>query len=371
MENETKKALRPRPEVTALPPYNAGMTASLARKISGRQDVAALASNENPYGSAPAVQEALRAVCPSRYSDSASGGLRSALSEHLGIPVEQIVCGNGSEELIAAVSRAYLSKGDVALTIAPSFGLHEIEPLAAGAKVVKVPMTADMNYDIPALETALASAPKVVFLSSPSNPVGRALTGSQLDCLIAALRPDTLFVFDEAYFEMIDPGYPDGLRMLSRHADKNWVVLRTFSKAYGLAGLRVGYGVASDTEIARSIRACLTPFDVNAAAQAAAVAALSDEDWMQDATQKLRDSRESLARRLHAMNITVIPSQTNFLFLDLGREAGPVAKDLLQRGVIVKAWAEANYTRFLRVSIGLPEENERFAQELGRILDRA
>lgn len=371
MENEQKRLPLPRPEVSALPTYNAGVTASLARKLSGREEIAGLASNENPYGSAPGVRAALGRLCPSRYSDSASGELRSALSDRLRVPVERIICGNGSEELIAAVSRAYLSKGDIALTIAPSFGLHEIEPLAAGANVVKVPMTPEMDYDIPALEAALAWGTKVVFLSSPSNPVGKALTGSQLERLLAALRPETLFVLDEAYFEMIDAGYPDGLKMLSGLTDKNWVVLRTFSKAYGLAGLRVGYGITSDTEIARSMRACLTPFDVNAAAQAAAVAALSDENWMRDATRKLRDSREKLAGRLRAMNIRVIPSQTNFLFLDLGREAGPVAKGLLQRGVIVKAWTEANYTRFLRVSIGLPEENERFAQELGHILDGA
>lgn len=369
MDNEKKNGLLPRPEVAALPAYNAGMTASLARKISGRQDIAALASNENPYGVAPGVLSALAGFRPSRYSDSASGLLREALAVHLGVPVERILCGNGSEELIAAIARGYLSKGDTALTIAPCFGLHEIEPLAAGAQVVKVPMTAEMDYDIAALEAALAKGPKVVFLSSPSNPVGKALTEAELERLLAALRPETLFVFDEAYFEMIGPGYPDGLDVLSRHGSKNWVVLRTFSKAYGLAGLRVGYGITSDATIAKAMRASLTPFNVNAAAQLAAVAALEDAGWMREATRKLRESRDLLARRLTAMQVRVIPSQTNFLFLDLGRDAAPVAKGLLQQGIVVKAWAEPGYTNFLRVSIGLPEENERFARELGCILD--
>lgn len=368
MNSEQENAPHPRAEIVALPVYNAGITPSIARRISQRDDIVALASNENPYGASPAVAVALAAMQTSRYSDSASVALRTALAERLDFPLAQIICGNGSEELIAALCRAYLEKGDTVLTISPCFGLHEIEPMAAGAKVIKVAMTACLDYDVTRLEQELAKAPKLVFLSSPSNPVGKALTAPEFDRLLAALRPETLFVFDEAYFEMIDPGYPDGLKALARHADKSWVVLRTFSKAYGLAGLRVGYGVASHTDIARAMRAALTPFNVNAAAQTAAVAALQDDVWMRDATAKLRRDRAVLSDRLTGMGIRVIPSQTNFLFLELEVEAASVAKDLLQQGVIVKPWAEVGYTRFLRVSIGTAEENERFAQELGRSL---
>lgn len=368
METQQEKAPQPRPEIAALPAYNAGVTASIARRVSGRQDIAALASNENPYGASPAVAVALATLQTARYSDSASEVLRAALAEKLGFPLDRILCGNGSEELIAALCRAYLKQGDTVLTISPCFGLHEIEPLAAGARVIKVPMTASLDYDVARLEQELAKAPKLVFLSSPSNPVGKALTGAELDRLLAALRLETLFVFDEAYFEMIDPDYPDGVKVLTRHSGKSWVVLRTFSKAYGLAGLRVGYGITSHAGIARAMRAALTPFNVNAAAQAAAVAALQDEAWMRDATSKLRHDRALLSDRLAGMGIRVIPSQTNFLFLDLGTEAAHVAKDLLVQGVIVKPWTEVGYTRFLRVSIGRPEENERFAKELERSL---
>lgn len=368
MNSEQENAPLPRAEIAALPAYNAGITASIARRISQREDIAALASNENPYGASPAVAVALAAMQPSRYSDSASGALRTALAERLDFPLDRIVCGNGSEELIAALCRAYLERGDTVLTISPCFGLHEIEPMAAGAQVIKVPMTASLDYDVTRLEQELAKAPKLVFLSSPSNPVGKALTSAELDRLLAALRPETLFVFDEAYFEMINSGYPDGVKVLARHSNKSWVVLRTFSKAYGLAGLRVGYGVTSHAGITRAMRSALTPFNVNAAAQTAAIAALQDEAWMRDATAKLRRDRDLLSDRLEGMGIRVIPSQTNFLFLELGVEAAPVAKDLLQQGVIVKPWTEVGYTRFLRVSIGTAEENERFAQELGRSL---
>lgn len=365
MTHEEAGALRPRQEIAALPPYNAGLSARIAREVSGRSDIAALASNENPYGCSPLVSSALSDLATSRYSDSASRELRGALSKRLGFPAEQIVCGNGSEELIAAVCRAFLEKGDSVLTIAPSFGLHEIEPKAAGARVIKVPMTADLDYDVPLLEQVLAKLPKLVFLSSPSNPVGKALTEEALERILSGLRPQTLLVLDEAYFEMIEPGYPDGLKVLSRFGGISWIDLRTFSKAYGLAGLRVGYGVASHSDIARAVRAALTPFNVNVAAQTAAVAALEDSAWMENVTAVLRRDRDHLASRLEQMGLRVIPSQANFLFIDLGVDAAQVAKDLLLKGIIVKPWMEPGYTNFLRVSIGKPEDNDRIAHELG------
>lgn len=358
----------PRAEVAALPPYNAGISVAVARQVSGLQDIAALASNENPYGASPAVATALGALVTARYSDSSSEALRRALSDRLGTTQDHIVCGNGSEELIAALSRAYLKQGDTVLTISPCFGLHEIEPMAAGARVIKVPMTSDFDYDIHRLVGELATPPKIIFISSPSNPVGKALSRTELDRLLDAVRPGTLFVLDEAYFEFIDSDYPDGLRVLQAREGVSWVLLRTFSKAYGLAGLRVGYGVVSDPSIARAMRAVLTPFNVNAAAQAAAIAALQDDGWMRQATARIKRDRAILAEQLRTAGIRVVSSQTNFLFLDLATEAAPVAKALLQKGIIVKAWMEAGYTNFLRVSIGTAEDNERFARELRRLL---
>ena len=363
-----ENALKSRPEVAALPAYNAGITASVARRVSGRQDVAALASNENPYGVSPAVTAALSGIDPSRYSDSAASTLRHALSDKLGVGIERITCGNGSEELIAALCRAYLQKGDVVLTVSPSFGLHEIEPMAAGARVVKVPMTDKLEFNIDALDEQLARRPKIVFISSPTNTLGVALALPELERLLNATLPGTLFVLDEAYFELIDSDYPDGLKVLQNRTGLSWVVLRTFSKAYGLAGLRVGYGVASDAGIARATRSTLTPFNVNSVAQAAATAALQDEEWMQNVTARIKADRVILTERLRKMGVRVVPSQTNFLFLDLEKDAATVAKALLQKGIIVKPWMEANYTNFLRVSIGTAKDNDRFAQELELLL---
>ncbi|RWD98793.1 MAG: histidinol-phosphate transaminase [Mesorhizobium sp.] len=372
MDNSVKTALQNgvafNPNVAALPPYNAGMNIAVARSISGRDDIARLASNENPDGCSPAVLAALASppLEPWRYADPACAALRAALGRKLSVEPDTIVAGNGSEDLIAAVSRAMLVPAASVVTVVPSFGLHEIEPLAQGAVVTKVAITDDLGFDIAALEQAIAAGPRVVFLSSPWNPVGPALDRASLERLIAAVRPGTLFVLDEAYFEFRDDFCPDGLEVL-RTSDIAFVVLRTFSKAYGLAGLRVGYAICSDAELARVVAAAKTPFNVNAAAQAAAIAALGDEAWMQASVARLRGERARIGAGLEELGFQVASSQTNFLFFDCGGDSAALASTLLQEGIIVKAWREKGYENCLRVTIGAPTDNDRLIGALARI----
>lgn len=363
--HKASAALRVNPHVAALPPYNAGMSLAKARALSGHHDLARLASNENPDGCSPAVLEALASggFEPWRYADPACTALRAALAWRLGVEAASIVVGNGSEEMIAAIARGVLVEAAQVVTVVPSFGLHEIEPLAAGATVLKVPMTATAGFDLAALEAAIAAGPRVVFLSSPWNPVGPALDAAALARLIAAVPPGTLFVLDEAYFEYADDGLPDGIEAL-RDSGIAWVVLRTFSKAYGLAGLRVGYAVCADAEIARVISAAKTPFNVNGAAQLAAVAALADEAWMQASVEGIRAERARVATALAGIGLHSAPSQTNFLFFDTGRDSAGVAVALLQEGVIVKPWREAGYETWLRATIGKPADNDRLIAAL-------
>lgn len=362
-------ALKVNPCVAALPPYNAGMSLTRARALSGRDDLARLASNENPDGCSPAVLAALAdgGFEPWRYADPACTALREALADRIGVAAEVIVVGNGSEEMIAAISRAVLVAGTQVVTVVPSFGLHEIEPLAAGASVLKVPMTAAAGFDLTALEAAIAAGPRVVFLSSPWNPVGPALDRPALQRLIAAVPPGTLFVLDEAYFEFSDA--PDGIAML-RDSGIAHVVLRTFSKAYGLAGLRVGYAVCSDPELARVIAAAKTPFNVNGAAQRAAIAALADEEWMKASVAGIRAERDRVAAGLAALGLHAAPSQTNFLFFDTGRDSAEVAAALLLEGIIVKPWREKGYENWLRATIGTPAENDRLMAALRKLVTR-
>jgi histidinol-phosphate aminotransferase len=360
-------ALPVNPHVAALPAYNAGMSLAKAKVLSGHDDRARLASNENPDGCSPAVLAALAGggLEPWRYADPACTVLRDALAKRLRVDASVIVVGNGSEEMIAAISRGVLVAGVQVVTVVPSFGLHEIEPLAAGATVLKVPMTAAPGFDLTALEAAISANPRVVFLSSPWNPVGPALDHTALQRLIAAVRPGSLFVLDEAYFEFGDANRPDGIELL-RDSGIAYVVLRTFSKAYGLAGLRIGYAVCSDPEIARVITAAKTPFNVNAAAQIAAVVALADDAWMKASVVGIRAERDRVAAALAEMGFRAAPSQTNFLFFDTHRDSTEVAAALLQDGIIVKPWRETGYETWLRATIGKSAENDRLIASLAK-----
>lgn len=360
------------PRVEALPKYNAGLGLAAARAVSSSERIARLASNENPHGCSPAVHRALAEgkVELWRYSDPGCELLRAALGAKLGVDPALIVVGNGSEEMIAAISRAFLTMGSEALTVAPCFGLHEIEPLAVGARVTKLAMTEDYDFDVPGLEQALMQAPDLLFLPSPWNPVGAALDHVGLSRLIAAAPASTLFVLDEAYEEFTSDAIPDGLETL-RKTDRAYVVLRTFSKAFGLAGLRVGYAVCSSTRIARMLAAAKTPFNVNIVAQTAAVAALGDLAWMRDTVAKLCTERERMAQALTAMGLRVARSEGNFLFFDSGRSSAEVATALLKAGVVVKPWLEPKYQRFIRVSVGTADDNDQFLGALKTILQPA
>lgn len=357
------------PYVEALPKYNAGLSLAAARAASGSEQIARLASNENPHGCSPAVHAALAegGVEFWRYSDPSCEQLRASLAKRLGVESAQIVVGNGSEEMIAAASRAFLTTKATALTVAPCFGLHEIEPLAVGARVTKIPMTADFEFDVPALEAALAKAPNILFLPSPWNPVGAALDHGGLSRVIGAAPLSTLFVLDEAYREFASAAIPDGIEML-RQARRSYVVLRTFSKAFGLAGLRVGYAVCSSPRIAKMLAAAKTPFNVNAVAQAAAVAALGDEAWMSDAVALICAERDRVAKALRELGMRVARSEGNFLFFDTARDSVQVAAVLLNSGVVVKPWLEDKYQSFIRVSIGTAAENDQFLTALSALV---
>jgi len=357
------------PNIAALPKYNAGLTLAAARAVSRCNDIARLGSNENPYGCSPAVSRVLAtsAFEIGRYCDPGCEALRSQLAARLNVSAADIVIGNGSEEMIAAASRSFLTTDAVALTVAPCFGLHEIEPLAVGAKVVKVAMTDEFDFDVPALVAALAGEPSLVFLPSPWNPVGAALDARQLGEIVRALSPGTMFVLDEAYREFVPPDTPDGIRFM-RAAGVPHIVLRTFSKAYGLAGLRVGYAVCSDSRIAKMLAAAKTPFNVNAAAQLAAVAALQDEAWMRATVRDICAERDRVRRELLAQGVAVAPAKGNFVFFDSGMSSTDMAKALLEDGIIVKPWLEFGYGRFIRASIGTPAENDRLIDSVERLV---
>lgn len=367
-----------RPEVPPLPAYNAGLSSDAVRERYGVTEIARLASNENPYGASPAVARALvdLAARVGTYPDANCTALRAAIAARTGVAPEGIVVGNGSEDILQMLCQAFLSQGDRVLTQRPAFGLHEIYPRMMGAQVELLALTPELGFDVDAWCEAMARGPKIAMLanpSNPSNPVGCMFTAPEFERLLAATPAHTLLVVDEAYYEYAchAADYPDVLALLQGRA-MPWIVLRTFSKAWGLAGLRVGYGLASDAALVQLLDRVRTPFNVNHAAQAAALAAWGDETFMRQGVAETVRLRGVLVQRLQALpGLRIAPSATNFLFLDIGRPNGPVNEALLAQGLITKPWKEPGFETFIRVSIGTEAENARFADALATILEVA
>jgi histidinol-phosphate aminotransferase len=359
-----------RPEVTRLAPYNAGLTIAelMARYAPAR--IAKLGSNENPIGPSPRVAPAAAAAVATMriYPDPASRDLRRALADHAGVDADRIMIGNGSEDLLAIVARATLRPGDRVVTLYPSFPLHEDYATLMGATVERVAVRPDLTVDVDGLVAALAEPCRMLIFANPMNPVGSWMTGAEFGRVAAAVSPETLVVVDEAYAEYAaGPDYPSAATMLEG-ASHPWVVLRTFSKAYGLAGLRVGWGIFGEAALRDLIDRVRTPFNVNAVAQAAAVAALADDAHLAEVVAATLAERARVGDALARLGVTSAPSKANFLFFDCGGDATAFAEALLARGVIVKPWKQPGYRDFARVSIGAPAENDQFLEAMAGLV---
>jgi len=365
---ESTKALI-RDEVTSLPVYNAGLHPETLKRRLGLAHIVKLDSNENPIGPSPRAIEAVRDVATGlfRYPDRDETKLRAAIAQRLGVAGERLAFGNGSEDLIAIIYRMVMRPGETVVTTVPSFGLHQICAQVLGGRALTIPFTAAWQFPVEAVVEALAARPRILILASPSNPVGVAMTADDVERVLAAARPETLLVFDEAYIEYVEAAARvDVLGRLKTHAGP-WVVLRTFSKAYGLAALRIGYGIAHSAAFVENLYKVRSPFSVNAAALAAAQAAFADEAHLARVVGQVQQDRRRLAQALAAQGYAVAPSQGNFLFVDSRRDGAAVAAALRAKGVLVKPWLEPGYTSFIRVTVGTPKEGEAFLAALGEV----
>lgn len=360
-----------RPEVSGLPAYDPGADPETVLLDYGLERIVKLSNNENPYGISPLAAQAIRQRLVQglgRYPDPAGKDLCRALAQRHGIARERIILGNGSENILELLCQTFLSIGDQVVTQSPCFSLYEIFPLMMGAQVLKVPLTDSFECDVEAWCKALDRPVKLVFISNPSNPVGTAFSKTELEAIVHACPDDCLLVIDEAYYEyaVSDPSYPDALQVLEAQ-ERPWIVLRTFSKAYGLASLRVGYGIASHISIVEALHRVRTPYNVNQLAQEAAVAALDDNRHLQQSVALVNQERARLTTTLRDEGYRVAPSLANFLFIDTTVDASQLMQALLREGVIVKAWRELGYERFIRASVSLPAENDLFLQAFRRI----
>lgn len=352
-----------RPEIRSLPLYNSGLSIEYVREHYGVTEIAKLGSNENPYGASPVVQKAVADAAGqiAIYPEASCDPLRAVVAQWLGVAEDRLIFGNGSEDIIAVASHTFLAPGARVVTFTPSFGLHVIWPRSAGACVETVRIRPDYSMDVDSIIAALTPDTRMLIFGNPSNPVGTSLTADDLRAILRHLTPQTLLVFDEAYLEYAaaSPSYPDFFAILQQ-SQLPWLLLRTLSKAYGLAGLRVGYAVASDPQLIGLMDRVRAPFNVNRLAQIAAIAAFGDRPYIDSVVERTVVERERMRRELEGLGYRVAPPLANFLFVQARENASDLAVKLLHKGVIIKPWREPGFEDHLRVSIGTPSANDQF-----------
>ena len=365
---QSKLIARAAPAVAAIQPYQPGKPISeLAREL-GLSDIIKLASNENPLGPSPRAMAAMRAVEPelALYPDGNGFALKQALSRHLGVDAAQITLGNGSNDVLVLLAEAFLTPGTHAVYSQYAFAVYPLAVQATGAAASCVPATADLGHDLEAMAAAVRPETRVVFVANPNNPTGNFIDAERLRAFGEALPEEVLWVVDEAYHEYLAPeARYSALEWLADFP--NLVVTRTFSKAYGLAGLRVGYAV-SHPEVADLLNRIRQPFNVNSLALAAAEAALDDSAFLQQAYAVNQAGMARLSAQLDALGLAYTPSCGNFLLVDLARPALPVYDALLRKGVIVRPVGNYGLPNHLRVSIGTQDEMEYFCTVFEQVL---
>jgi histidinol-phosphate aminotransferase len=356
--------------VQELSPYVPGKPIEeLAREFGLAVDeIVKLASNENPRGPSAAVRAAIAAatrdVC--RYPDGNGFALKQALSRCFGVGAEQIVLGNGSNDVLELVTHAFLRPGDHAVYSRHAFAVYPLSVKARGATGIEVPAK-DYAHDLPAMRAAITPQTRAIFVANPNNPTGTWIEPQTLKAFIASIPDDVIVVLDEAYNEYLEPSQQaPSAAWTDEHP--NLIVSRTFSKAHGLAALRVGYGIMN-ASVADMLNRVRQPFNVNALAQAAAIAALADTPYVEESRALNRAGMRELENGARALNRRFIPSHGNFVLIHVG-DAGEVYQSLLRQGVIVRPVANYGLPEYLRVTVGLPSENRRFLDALAIALTR-
>lgn len=362
--------------VHAIAPYVGGRPISEVAREFGLSEnaIVKLASNENPLGMPESAKQAMLKAASDlgRYPDSNGFELKQVLSKRLGVPEEWITLGNGSNDILELTARAVAQAGDAVVFSKHAFAVYPLATQAIGAKAIEVPANAQYGHDLPAMldaVLALGEKAKLVFVANPNNPTGGYLQPDSIQAFLEKIPSHVAVVLDEAYNEYLSPEQRyDAIAWVRKYP--NLVVSRSFSKAYGLAGLRIGYGIAQTalTDLLNRIR---QPFNVNSLAQAAAIAALQDEAFLQKGYALNKAGYAQFTQAFAQMNLPYLPSSGNFVLVKVGNDdqAGMrVNRELLERGVIVRPVANYGLPQWLRISIGLPEENEICIKALAQIL---
>jgi histidinol-phosphate aminotransferase len=357
-----------RPEIADLRPYTPGKPASELRRELGLEQVIKLASNEGPYGPFPAALAALEDALPdlNRYPERAAE-LTERLAARHGLPPDRIAPGNGADGVIGNLALAFLQPGDEVVMGWPSFVSYQLSTVKMGATPVHVPL-ANGSYDLDAIAERIGPATRLVYVCSPNNPTGGIVSGEALTAFLHRVPEDVLVVIDAAYHEYVaDPRHVDAVAAFGDRP--NVVVLRTFSKMFGLAGLRIGYAVAAPG-VAADLAKVRGPFEVSELANVAAVASLADAAECERRREENRQERDRLVAALEGRGITVYPAAANFVCMEVGDGAALAAR-LEREGVIVRPLAAFGAASCVRVTVGLPEQDDAFLAALDRCLQPA
>jgi histidinol-phosphate aminotransferase len=353
--------------ILSIKPYVPGKPIEEFEREYGISGSIKLASNENPIGPSPkavkAIEKALSRL--NRYPDGSGHDLIIKLSERLGVSPGNIVLGNGSDEIIGMLTSAFLVPGDEAIIPSPSFLIYEITVRTAGAKPVFVPLKS-LAIDLEGIAKKISDKTRLIFLCNPNNPTGTIISGKDFDRFIKRVPRNVIIVADEAYIEFVrDKGCLKSIDYID--SGHQIVTLRTFSKVYGLAGLRIGYGVMSE-EIAGILNRIRPPFNASIPAQAGAVAALDDKAFFNKTVRLVHNGLDYMYESLKDRGIKYFPTQANFFLIDTGRNADEVFEKMLRLGVIVRSMTSYGYPEYIRVSVGLRKENIRFIKAVEKVL---
>jgi len=358
--------------VQSLTPYQPGKAIDELKREFGLQNIIKLASNENPLGPGLLVLDAIKNQFRdiARYPDGNGFELKQKLAYRHNVQIDQITLGNGSNDILEFVARTFVSPDDEVIFSQHAFAVYPLVTQAIGGIICEVPAT-DWGHDLQAMLARITDKTRLIFIANPNNPTGTWLTRDELTNFLQSVPDSVIVVLDEAYFEYAHATemglaeYPDGIELLSKF--KNLVVTRTFSKAYGLAGLRVGFGI-SNSEIADLLNRVRQPFNVNSLALAAATAALDDQEHIHQSVLLNKQGMLELSNAFSSLSLAYIPSAGNFICFDVGCQAMPVYTELLKLGVIVRPVANYSMPNHLRVTLGTKEENKIFINALQQVL---
>lgn len=353
-----------------LKPYVPGKPIEEVQREYGVEDVIKLASNENPLGPSPKALVAIEKTLPrlNLYPDAQSYYLRHALAEHLGVKPEEVAVGNGADSIIMQTCMAYLEEESEVIVSRSSFPTYDIYIHVMRATLIKTPLK-NYGLDLETMAQAISDKTKLIFVCNPNNPTGTIVTAAEVDVFMEKVPDHVLVVFDEAYYDFVDSNeYPDTPKYIWEGRN-NLMIIRTFSKSYGLAGIRLGYAVAHP-EILAPLNRVKEPFAVNLLAQAAGIAALEDETFLKKSVAANHAGRLFLYREFDRLGLQYVESHTNFILVEMGPQAATVQQRLLEKGIIVRPCAGYDLPNFLRITVGDQAQNTRLIEALEGTLRR-